>query len=280
MMIGQDVTRWRLLIRMLELFVEPILLNNDMFLKEFHRFLDGNVSIDAEQASRFAKEVAHDFNPLHDMDAKRFCVPGDLLFALALEKYGLSQTMHFVFSGMVGQGVLLKFPDTDADKIEVNDNQGKTYLQVERSGNLSRDSALVESFARDYVAFSGQNFPYVLVPLLAQENVMFNLNRPLVIYESMALSFDRLDFRQASVEMLEPKMEVNGKRASAFLHFQINADGHKVGKGVKKLAISVASSYEPEQMQVFVDGYLTRKHNYLANCMAANSQAEIKVSSK
>jgi Protein of unknown function (DUF3581) len=249
---------------MVKLFVEPIVINNDMFLKEFYRILDGNVSIDAKQASRFAKEVAHDFNPLHDIDAKRFCVPGDLLFALALEKYGLSQTMHFIFSGMVGQGVLLKFPDTDADKIEVNDNQGKIYMQVERSGNLSRDSGLIESFTRDYVAFSGQNFPYVLVPLLAQGNVMFNLNRPLVIYESMTLSFDHLDFRQASVEMLEPKMEVNGKRASAFLHFQIKADGHRVGNGVKKLAVSVASSYEPELMQAFVDGYLIRKNNYLS----------------
>jgi Protein of unknown function (DUF3581) len=249
---------------MVKLFVEPIVINNDMFLKEFYRILDGNVSIDAKQASRFAKEVAHDFNPLHDIDAKRFCVPGDLLFALALEKYGLCQTMHFIFSGMVGQGVLLKFPDTDADKIEVNDNQGKIYMQVERSGNLSRDSGLIESFTRDYVAFSGQNFPYVLVPLLAQGNVMFNLNRPLVIYESMTLSFDHLDFRQASVEMLEPKMEVNGKRASAFLHFQIKADGHRVGNGVKKLAVSVASSYEPELMQAFVDGYLIRKNNYLS----------------
>jgi Protein of unknown function (DUF3581) len=258
---------------MLELFVEPILINNDMFLKEFYRIQNGNVRIDAEQASKFAKEVAHDFNPLHDIDAKRFCVPGDLLFALALEKYGLSQTMHFVFSGMVGHDVMLNFPDTDAEKIDVIDNQGKAYLQVERSGNLSRDSGLIESFTRDYVAFSGQNFPYVLVPLLAQENVMFNLNRPLVIYESMTLSFQNLDFRQASVEMLEPKMEINGKRASAFLHFEIKANGHKVGKGVKKLAISVAGSYEPEPMQAFVDGYLTRKNNYLANFMVAASQA-------
>ena len=90
---------------------------------------------------------------------------------------------------------------------------------------------MIESFIRDYVAFSGQNFPYVLVPLLAQENVMFNINRPLVIYESMTLSFDHLDFQQASVEMLEPKMEVNGKRATAFLHFQIKAGGDGVGTG-------------------------------------------------
>lgn len=236
-----------------------------MFLKDFYNVHDGNVSIVAEQASMFAKEVAHDFNPLHDVDAKRFCVPGDLLFSLALEKYGLSQHMHFIFSGMVGHGVLLNFPDIDAELIDVNDNQGKTYLQVERSGGISRNSALIESFIRDYVAFSGQNFPYVLVPLLARENVMFNINRPLVIYESMTLSFDHLDFRQASVEMLEPKIEVDGKRASAFLHFQIKADGDIVGTGFKKLAISVPSGYEAGPMQAFVDEYLARKNDYLGN---------------
>ena len=236
-----------------------------MFLKDFYSVHDGNISITPEQASMFAKEVAHDFNPLHDVDAKRFCVPGDLLFSLALEKYGLSQNMHFIFSGMVGHGVLLNFPDLDAERIDVNDNQGKTYLQIERSGSLSRDPILLESFIRDYVAFSGQNFPYVLVPLLAQENVMFNLNRPLVIYESMTLSFDHLDFQQASVEMLEPQIEVNGKRASAFLHFQIKTGSDVVGTGFKKLAISLSGDYEAEPMQAFVDEYLARKNNYLSN---------------
>ena len=251
-----------------------------MFLKDFYSVHNGNVSIVAEQASMFAKEIAHDFNPLHDVDAKRFCVPGDLLFSLALEKYGLSQNMHFIFAGMVGHDVLLNFPDTDAEQIDVNDNQDKTYLQIERSGGLSRDSALIESFIRDYVAFSGQNFPYVLVPLLAQEKVMFNINRPLVIYESMTLSFHHLDFRQASVEMLEPKMEVNGKRASAFLHFQIKAGGDTVGTGLKKLAISVPSDYEAEPMQAFVDEYLARKNGYLGNLALAASPSSFIIPNK
>lgn len=70
-----------------------------MFLKEFYAIQDGCVAISAAQASMFAKEVAHDFNPLHDEDAKRFCVPGDLLFSLVLEKYGLSRNMHSRFPG-------------------------------------------------------------------------------------------------------------------------------------------------------------------------------------
>ena len=94
---------------------------------------------------------------------------------------------------------------------------------------------------------------------------MFNLNRPLVIYESMTLSFDHFDFQQASVEMLKPKMEVNGKRATAFLHFEIKADGIVVGTGFKKLAISVPSDYEAGPMQKFVDEYLDRKNEYLGN---------------
>lgn len=240
-----------------------------MFLKNFYDVRDGSVCIAAEQASMFAKEVAHDFNPLHDVDAKRFCVPGDLLFSLVLDKYGLSQHMHFIFSGMVGHGVSLNFPDTDAGRIDVTDNQGKTYLQIERSGETIHDKALIETLIRDYVAFSGQNFPYVLVPLLAKENVMFNIDRPLVIYESMTLDLQKLDFHEPRLEMLEPKMEVNGKRATAYLHFQIKAGDEVVGAGFKKLAVSGLRDYEEAPMQAFVDEYLARKNGYLSKLVAA-----------
>jgi hypothetical protein len=240
-----------------------------MFLKEFYDIDGGSIRIAAEQASMFAKEVAHDFNPLHDVDAKRFCVPGDLLFSLVLEKYGLSQHMHFIFSGMVGHGVALNFPDTDADRFDVTDNQGKTYLQIERSGETIRGKALIETLIRDYVAFSGQNFPYVLVPLLAKENVMFNIDRPLVIYESMTLNLQTMNFHAPRLEMLEPKMEVNGKRATAYLYFQIKAGDQVVGTGFKKLAVSGLRDYEDEPMQAFVDEYLARKHGYLGKLVAA-----------
>jgi hypothetical protein len=242
-----------------------------MFLKDFYDVKDGSVQIAAQQASMFAKEVAHDFNPLHDVDAKRFCVPGDLLFSLVLEKYGLSQHMHFTFSGMVGHGVLLNFPDTDAEQIDVTDNQGKTYLQIERSGAINHDLQMIEDLIRDYVAFSGQNFPYVLVPLLAGEKVMFNIDRPLVIYESMTLGFTRLDFSNPVLEMLEPKMEVNGKRATAYLHFQIRATGEVVGSGFKKLAVSGLRNYEEEPLQAFVEEYLARKNDYLGNLEAVGA---------
>ncbi len=239
-----------------------------MFLKEFYEIRDNSIRIAAHQASSFAKEIANDFNPLHDVDAKRFCVPGDLLFSLVLEKYGLSENMHFIFSGMVGDGVLLNFPETDADQIDISDDQGKTYLQIQRSGKINRDHAMLETLIRDYVAFSGQNFPYVLVPLLEKENVMFNVDRPLVIYESMTLNMLSVDLKNPHLEMLDPVMEVNGKRATAYLHFQIKADGNVVGSGFKKLAVSGLREYDEEPMKAFVDGYLARKSGYLANLNA------------
>lgn len=235
-----------------------------MFLSDFYNDQDGHVCISAHQASTFAKEVAHDFNPLHDEDAKRFCVPGDLLFSLVLEKYGLSQHMHFVFAGMVGDSIPLDFPTTEAAQIEVTDAQGKSYLHIEREGAVQTEQAVIETLIRDYVAFSGQNFPYVLVPLLAKEQVMFNIDRPLVIYESMTLDFQHVNFKNPRLETLEPVMEVNGKRATAYLHFQIMDGDTLVGKGFKKLAVSGLRAYEEKPLQDFVDEYLARKNSYLA----------------
>ena len=57
--------------------------------KDFYAQRGEYVVISAEQASRFAKGVAGDYNPIHNPDARRFCVPGDLLFTLVLVKFGL-----------------------------------------------------------------------------------------------------------------------------------------------------------------------------------------------
>ena len=243
-----------------------------MFLKDFYSIDNGSVQIDAQQASLFAKEVAGDFNPLHDPDSKRFCVPGDLLFSLVLEKYGLSEKMNFTFSGMVGHGVRLEFPETDAERFDITDNNQKTYLQVERYGAINHDETTIEALVRDYVAFSGQNFPYVLVPLLEKENVMINLDRPLVIYDSMTVEFNSLNFSEPRLEMLEPELEVTGKRGSARLHFQIEESNKVVGSGYKKLAISGLREFEAEPMQQFVDNYLARKEQYFAVLPKASGQ--------
>ena len=71
-----------------------------MIIDQYFSEPNGRICFTREQGSNFAKQMANDFNPLHDADAKRFCIPGDLLFAIILAKYGINQHMQFIFSGM------------------------------------------------------------------------------------------------------------------------------------------------------------------------------------
>ena len=73
-----------------------------MLLAPFYTKNANLIRISAQQASNFAKLQCFDFNPIHDPDNKRFCVPGDLLFSLALNIYGVSESMSFTFTNMVG----------------------------------------------------------------------------------------------------------------------------------------------------------------------------------
>jgi len=233
-----------------------------MFLDEFHTPAGDRVTISAEQASRFAKGVAGDYNPIHNPDARRFCVPGDLLFALVLGRFGLSQRMDFRFLSMVGDGTPLCFQEQDDGKIRVCDEGGKCYLEVERSGEVTRDEAVVEAFTRCYVAFSGKNFPHYLKPLMEAQGVMFNPRRPLVIYDSMGFSLERLEDLTPALELSNSSLEVNGKRGDCLLEFRILSGGEPIGIGSKKLVVSGLCDYDPAAMDEIVAEFYRLKVAY------------------
>jgi len=241
-----------------------LLLKSAMFLKPFYSDDAGDIRITPQQASRFAKEVAGDFNPIHDPDAKRFCVPGDLLFSLVLERYGISQRMCFDFSGMVGRGVTLRLPESDAGKLEIGDDLGKRYLQVTREGEIRRDRTLTEALTRSYVAFSGHNFPDILVDLMAEHQVMINPDRPLVIYDTMSFELETLNFSDPVLELSNSELLVIGKRGEARLSFDINAAEGLVGSGFKKLLLSGLREYEHDRVAGLRDEYLARRAAYQA----------------
>lgn len=215
-----------------------------MFLNTFYDQNQTDVTISAEQGSRFAKSVSNDFNPIHDVGSKRFCVPGDLLFAIALQRYGLSPEMSFTFSGMVSADTGLLFPEAPGNEFDILDGRDKCYLKVSRSGEPTVDQIMIEQLVRSYVYFSGQNFPYILVPLMAEQNVMINPARPLAIYQSMSLHLDRLDLKQPLVELADSEMKVNGKRGDVELRFDLMDGAEKVGWGVKKIILSGLQEYQ------------------------------------
>ncbi len=234
-----------------------------MNLQKYYQ-LDGNqLSFTRSQASNFAKGVAGDFNPIHDVDAKRFCVPGDLLFAVILKEYGLSQSMVFSFADMVDDKTTLILPDKSASEMTIANNQGKTCLTVNRSGESSDAPQLIDSLTQAYVEFSGLTFPHVLVPLMRDHNVMINTMRPLVIYEQMSITLDQLPQASLSLEQSDPELNLEGKRADVFLNYLLKADGKTVGRGQKQMVLSGLRDFEQEKIDDLIDIYNRTKAEYL-----------------
>ena len=234
------------------------------FLAPYHSVLEVTASgavlaVNASQGSCFAKQMAGDFNPIHDEDNRRFCVPGDLLFALAVNHYGLRREMTFSFTDMVGDGVAVNFPATIEGRGQVSNTAGKPLLEVSLSGDAQRAPALCEALVREYVAFSGHNFPHILVPLLADNGVMINPDRPLVIYESMTLSFASLDFSTPRLTHAGARLALNGKRGAVSLDFVVNDGNRQVGRGCKQLAIGALLPYDQARMDLLVESFLARK---------------------
>ncbi|MGI2171180.1 DUF3581 domain-containing protein [Shewanella sp. MF05960] len=230
-----------------------------MFLSPYFTQQDQSVFISAQQASDFAKKEAEDFNPIHDVGAKRFCVPGDLLFALVLTQYGLSANMKFKFAGMVGDNVELHLDKGVTDKFSICDTKGKEYLHIERQGEVCKCDVQTAAFIKSYVAFSGLNFIHVLMPMMKQHQVMINPDRPLVIYESMSFHLDHFDFTTMSLHLVDQALVINGKRGDVTLTFELQSEGKVIGSGMKTLVLSGLREYDDEKAQLLCDAYESRK---------------------
>ena len=236
-----------------------------MLLDQYCTEINNNkFAFSRQQASNFAKQVANDFNPIHDVDAKKFCVPGDLLFAKILTSQGLHTNMDVQFSGMVAGDVELGVDYIEPDQSRIVDNAGKEYLSVHHTGDKTMDQALIEKLVRGYVAFSGESFPHVLVPLMRERNVMINAVRPLVIYESMSVHLDRLDLDSLTVETTDTQLEVKGKRGKVTLCFAFKDNGQVVGTGKKTMLLSGLREFDQNNMDAMVLEYTQRRMDYAA----------------
>ncbi len=243
-----------------------------MQLAKFYSESDSKFQFSREQSSDFAKKIARDFNPIHDIDAKRFCVPGDLLFAVLLSKTGISKKMHFDFSGMVNDGIQLSISHNSDNEYALasSDDISKEFLTVTRSGEINDNSEFIEHVVENYVQFSGKNFPHIMVPLMKEKQLMINPARPLVIYESMELEFTRLDLSNPEVEFTGATMDVEGKRGIISLNFTFTENGVAVGHGIKRMIATGLKPYEDDAMDELVEKFNLRKEKFLAaNSIAA-----------
>lgn len=235
-----------------------------MFLESYYSEQNGEFSFTREQASHFAKKVAGDFNPIHDEDNKRFCVPGDLLFSVVLSKVGLSQKMRFEFAGMINDGIAISVDQKSNDDLSMIDCSGKEYLHIIREGDTTLNQDLIEQVTKSYVQFSGMNFPHIMVPLMESKQIMINPTRPLVIYESMELDFERLDISSPTVELTGSDIDVDGKRGSVTLKFCFKENGEIVGTGRKRMVMSGLKPYCQNDIDDLVNRFNQRKDDFTA----------------
>ena len=228
---------------------------NNLDLNNYVNKEDGKFVFSQQQASDFAKNVAGDFNPIHDVGAKKFIVPGDLLFSLILQQSGLSQKMQFTFSGMVNENTKLHYISSADNKLMLVDDNNKEYMACETSGDITNDQQLISEFTQEYVSFSGKAFPHLLIPLMQQQQVMINPDRPLIIYESMSIELEHLNISSLQLQLHGTSLEVTGKRGRVCLQIDLLSAGNKIGCGKKYMLLSGLREYDQVKIDEIVEDY-------------------------
>ena len=237
------------------------------FLEPFVTCIGLNtVRISSKQASDFAKGIARDFNPIHDHDSKRFCVPGDLLFTESIRRLGLYQSMHFDFIEMLAADVDIQYPlKVTEGRHFITNSTGKNLVGIDIGGQQLSNQSFAAQFTLDYIQFSARSFPDILVPLMKQHSKMINPSRPLVIYQSMSFQFEETAMAQVDLTLDNCQLEIDGKRGYALFSFNLSSSGKTIGSGKKKLILSGLRDYQDDDMNQLTNDYLCKKRQYLLN---------------
>jgi len=221
------------------------------------------------QASQFAKGVAGDFNPIHDVGGKGFCVPGDLLFACLLTHYGVYQRIHVDLVALVKADVEVALLSELSAENEFHDSNHRHLLSLKVSGESTNEQAFVNDLVVQYVRFSGKTFPDVLVDLMRDYNVMINPSRPLVIYKDMLLTLDELQGDDLSLSLDKATMDVDGKKGKVCLRFIIKNGNSIIGRGEKNMLLSGLREFDQNAMADIVNRYAGWKSAYQASSSLA-----------
>ena len=94
---------------------------------------------------------------------------------------------------------------------------------------------------------------------MESHGVMFNPDRPMVMYESMSLALNQLELEQPDLELSKADLEVAGKRGNVTLDYQLMSSGKAVGEVSKRLMLGGLREYCPEAMAGIVEEFYRLK---------------------
>jgi len=221
----------------------------------------GTLEFTREASSAFAKDIAGDFNPIHNPDARRFCVPGDLLFAVVLDLFKVRAKMDFEFEQMVDASVTLEVP-VQEQRLQMVDASDKCYLDVAFSGDAVESDAANQSLIEAYVKFSGQTFPFLLTDLMKKHGVMINAQRPLIFYRKMSIELQDTQCDDFDLAFTGSTLKLDGKKGEVELLFDIVSSHKVVGTGCKNMLLGGLREYQQEAIDNLVVEYNSIKSQY------------------
>jgi hypothetical protein len=99
---------------------------------------------------------------------------------------------------------------------------------------------------------------------MKDKNVMINVARPLVIYETMSVHLDTIALENPKIEASLAHLEVNGKRGNVTLGFVFKDNGVVVGEGKKTMVLANLREYDQAIIDVMVDDYNRRRIEHAA----------------
>jgi hypothetical protein len=97
------------------------------------------------------------------------------------------------------------------------------------------------------------------VPLMKDNKVMINPERPLVMYDHMRISLDTLDIDSVKLDLSTSIFRLYGKRGDVALNYDLSCNGEKVGKGQKKMVLSGLREYDQSSIDKLIEAYNARK---------------------
>ena len=91
---------------------------------------------------------------------------------------------------------------------------------------------------------------------------MINPARPLIIYKDMAVEIKHFPVGDLSLEFSGASMDVNGKKGSVKLEFDLSVDGENIGHGTKDMVVSGLREYDQAAIDTIVSDYNQTKQSY------------------
>lgn len=217
---------------------------------------DSLFKFNAVACDAYARNVVKDFNPIHNHLAKNYCVPGDLIFALMVERGGVHGSMRMDFLNRVGKDSEYIFVSGKAG-MALLDRGNKVQAQLIGSGDASVCVKCISAVSDAVLSCTSSYFPYKMMRSLRAENLMLSGCRSLVILKSIEVNVSDLHFASdLTAVFCSSSLRHSGRRGTIDAHFQlVGGNGQVLGQVIKTALIIGIERFNGKRSAQYLENY-------------------------